>query len=191
MEHAMTINGATVRVWDVLAQVWREGDAHVVVARHEQLLPTLSNTDRDTIRGAAAGSIDGLEARLDGVQALRLSDAWSYREEALSTRSVQRSAMAAAHARGNAVLAVRVLSGTIVRATEKAIQVEVYGQRNTTIWLPKSILMVEIPTDEHILSYYRSNGMLETPNFVLASWFRPDAWQSSVFARVEPEFLTA
>lgn len=98
---------------------------------------------------------------------------------------------AAAYAQGNAILAVRVLSGTIVAATEKAIKVEVYGQKNTSIWLPKSILMVEIPTDEHILSYYRANGMLETPNFKLASWFRPDAWQTSVFARVEPEFLAA
>lgn len=98
---------------------------------------------------------------------------------------------AAFHARGTAVLATRTLTGTIVHVTEKAIRIEVFGQKNTTIWLPKSALTVEIPTDEHILAYYKSNGMLNNPNYKLASWFRPDAWQLSVFDRVETAFLAA
>ena len=98
---------------------------------------------------------------------------------------------AASHARGNAVIASRVLTGTIVRTTEKAVQIEVHDQKNAKIWLPKSVLVVELPTDEHILSYYRLSGMLDNPNFKLASWFRPEGWTARVFDRVEPAFLTA
>lgn len=98
---------------------------------------------------------------------------------------------AAAHSRGGAVLAVRVFAGTIVRSTDKAIQVQSIDRASDCIWLPKSALVVEIPTDEQILAYYKANGMLDNPNYDLASWFRPDAWQSSVFGRVEAAFLAA
>jgi hypothetical protein len=90
------------------------------------------------------------------------------------------------------MVAVLMIFGTVLRETEKAVQIRVSNARawkdggEVTLWIPKSAI-VEPPADEpHVAAYFAKHGRDFPPAWHLAKWFAFDSYGQRVLDRIEP-----
>lgn len=90
------------------------------------------------------------------------------------------------------MVAVLMIHGTIVAATEKAVQIRVENARawtkgkDVTLWIPKSAIVEPPPDPPHVAAYWASVGGRATSRaWHLAAWFRFDAYGQRVLDRID------